>query len=478
MSRKAAAARSRNSAFGIAPSSDGGTPPSVVAAAAARAGAPSAISALTFAADHVGTPQLAPLGEGMVDPVKPPAETVPTDVEPPPPPPDAHVEPPRLAAVLRGSPADLRGPRRTAVAAAAAALPRVEAPKLAAEQARTRGPGSLRLELFDLPTRTDGGTVKPSDAGPPTSRAGGLTEVRSGRRAAPDAAASIEQLESSLRGGGAIALTAGDVHVLTMPRSEFDTGPARPRIDVSGSDQPVRAVALDRGGAVLAEQTADRFALELPRGTHTIGLVGIGRPDLRVDAPPAGLAGWHAGTSIAQVAGDTFLGPHCVIRTTSPATLRAGAAATCAIVRAADAVQGRGVVASEFRGAVRTVVVALETAAGIDELLTGVVLGLGGAMRTRGAGDRPVPPVGVASGPRAYVMFDVTADGGGAPVAVTAASDERWALAGTFAAAVTPAELRPRLEQRGLDGLLGGLVSTPQGRSEIRYVAPAGGPVR
>ena len=72
----------------------------ILLAAAGRLARADSFSARTFAGDRVAPPRLAPLGEGMVDVVKPAVDTAPV-ANPPPPPPDPVPGPLQLHALLR-----------------------------------------------------------------------------------------------------------------------------------------------------------------------------------------------------------------------------------------------------------------------------------------------------------------------------------------------------------------------------------------
>jgi large repetitive protein len=428
-----------------------------------------AYSALMLSADRVAAPMLAPLGEGMVSPQPAPADVSEQPAEPLPPQEDTSVKPPRLTSVLRGSaPRETAPPLVTTAPASADGVPRVPVPTIAAAERATRGAGAGRLELFDPDPRRENGTVLPSDSGPPTSRAGGLREVRNSLRVLPEDAAAVRALEAVLHAGDPISVTAGDVQVWQLPNAELDRDEVRPQLRVQG-DQTTWAVVLDRAGAVLADRSGTDYELKLPQRAATLVVAGTGAPLVDADLAVAGLAGWHAGTTLAQVAADTYLGAASVVRTTSPDSLRGGRAAVSGMVRASDAVRGHGVVTTRFRGPAATLGVALETALSGDELMNGLVLGLEGAERAR-SGEEPAPPLIVVSGPRAYVLFALQGVSPDEPFAATVASDDRWTLGGCFAAASDADTVAARLANGGLDGLIAGLVASPLGASTATWI--------
>jgi hypothetical protein len=232
-------------------------------------------------------------------------------------------------------------------------------------------PGSGQLELrqpqLDEAATEGAATVVAPDAGPATSHVAGLRELRRGLRAPAVDAASLGAIEQQLRSDGA-RLTPGDVLVMELPRAELDEGESRPRLRVTGS-QVVRAVAIDRAGDVMSEEGGEELAFEVPVGAWRLALAGVGNPFQDPTFVPSGVSGWHAGMLIAQIAADTYLVPGAVLRTTSPETLRGTEPVTAAMVRAADAVRGRGVVSTRFPLPFASVVVAVESATAVDELL-------------------------------------------------------------------------------------------------------------
>ena len=428
---------------------------------------PSRLERAVFAAERVSPPRLAPLTEGMVDRVKPPVELT---LDPPPlapPIPDARVAPPRLRALLRSTPpAEVRAPVRTSVGSAAADIPRAPAPTLAAARTATASRGPARL-VVTAPRAVPGPrTVLAADGGPPTARAGGLTELRAGLLAREETAQALQQLERALADGGRVPLTAGDLLVWELPNAENDTSEARPLLSSAG-DQLVRLVVVDRGGEVLAEETAAKLELPLPRGAYRLAAAGLGVP-VSSEAGASGLAGWHAGTRLCQIADDVYLGPRTVVRSTSPLTLRGRRPVGAAVVPAPVAVGGRGVVSTRLPRGTRSVAIAIQTTEDIDDTLAGLVLGLEGAAR-RTAGGVPEPPRIVVSGSRAHGIFAIEPEPAAAALVITVASDERWQLAGVVGSAGEPSDLAADLTERGLGGLLADETLSPLGRSELRW---------
>ena len=191
-------------------------------------------------------------------------------------------------------------------------------------------------------------------------------------------------------------------------------------------------------------------------------------------ARPGGLAGWHAGTRLRQIADDVYLGPATVVYSTSPLTLRARRPVGAAVVPAAVAVSGYGVVATRLPTS-RSVVVVVQAADDLDHTLAGLALGLEGASRRAGP-DGPEPPRIVVSGARAHGVFAIEPEEGADAVVVTVGSDERWQLAGVIGSAGDAAELAAEITERGLDGVLAADTLSPA-RCERASLERGGGGV-
>jgi hypothetical protein len=424
-----------------------------------------------LALERTAPPLLAPLTEGMVElEPSPPVAVTPVPEPEEPVRPSNEIAPPRLVAILRGSPpADVRGSPRTTVTASE--LPRVPAPRWADAATDVARPGAGRIELREPPldeTETAEGTTLTASAGMvPTSTVGGLRELRGGLRTDATVAASLQEIEAALGGESGASLLAGDLMVLELTRAEFDDSDERPRLLVKG-DQAVRALALDRAGDVAEDETGEALEFQVPVGAWRIGLLGGGQSAGESQLTATGLPGWDPGSMIAQIAADTYLAGGCVLRTSSPPTFRQRQMVTAAMVRAADAVYGQGLVSTILPPA-SSIAVALETAETIDDALAGLVLGLEGAHRLVEDGVES-KPVLVVSGPRVYAAFDVVPEASG-PMVVSIASDDRWALAGTLGADVSAVTLADRIASAGHDTLAASLISSPLGSSHVRWEA-------
>ena len=433
----------------------------ILLTAASRLAQPGSFAMRTFASDRVAPPRLAPLGEGMVDIVKPAVATAPVPA-PPPAPPDPAPGPLRLHALLRAPTAKAaRGALRTTVAPGFDRLARSAPPTLASARQLAAAFGPGRLELRGAPLIESPSTVLAGDGGVATTTAGGATELRSGLLASHGVANQMKAFEKALRTNAGVPLMPGDVQVWERPDAAYDVGARRPSMRVDG-DQLVRIVALDRTDLPLADQLGRVQTLTLPRGTARLAVVGLGTPD-RFGRDAAGAAGWHAETVLLQVGEAGYLGPGCVVTATSPATLRSRQPVTAAVVTAACAVAGASTITTRLPIDTRTVIVALETADDPDDALAGLVLGLDGGERTGTAATV------VVSGTRAHGLFDVRALRRAAAMSVTVAADPRWRLAAVIGTRTDAASVGPQIVEFGLEEIIGSEQVSPTGSSTVSF---------
>jgi large repetitive protein len=434
---------------------------------------PTALSTLerrVFAADRVGPPRLAPLTEGIVDPVKPPAEVSDRPPPDPEPDPDTTVFPPVLDTQLR-----LLPPGTSTAAAATTVAPdryggrpvRRRVPPTLAEVRSlvARTPVAARL-LVGPPPAARGATpaaasptVVAAGATPRTLVAGGLAERRRGLLASQADVEALADLTRRLPDG--VPLRPADIQVWRLPNSAADVASdrQRPSLTVEG-DQLARVVALDSAGEVLLDRTGGELSVEVPLGAHRLVVAGLGAAG---DATASGLAGWHAATTVAQVTPDVYLAPACLIRAEASRTVRARRTVGAALVRAGEAVAGTGTVATRLPGGLTAVLLALDTEGAVDTSLDGLVLGLEGA-------DRAGAPLVVTAGDRVYAVFplDPTARRSDS-IAVTVGSDDRWLLSGV-AGSIGPArDLADRVVAGGLADRVAELVDGALGSSVVRW---------
>jgi large repetitive protein len=426
---------------------------------------PSRLSTQAFAGDRTAPPRLAPLTEGMIDE---PPEPITVDRPPPAPPPVPPVfrmEPPRLVALLRPPlPSQARPSTETSTGDLGEGLPRERAPSLSPAMARAASLGAFRLELADpVVDRSEGLAAMASRIR--TRPAGGSGEFRRGLLSEDERTRSLGDLEDGVLEG--VPVTAGDVMVWEMPVAEYDRADRRPVVVVEG-DQTSRLLVLDRAGAVLLDETGTALREELPRGTHRFVVAGLGTiPD---SAPDATLQGWHGGIRLVQVMPGVSVGDGTVIRSTPPATRRAGASVSEAVVRGSECVEGTGAVTTTVGRDVRTIVVVVEATGAPDPNLDGLTMGLDGAERVSRLDGSAEPPIVVIAGPRACGLFAVVPAEHTPLVDVTVVSDERWELGAVAASRGSVEDIRSLIIDRGIEGVIPELIRSPLGASTLNWV--------
>jgi hypothetical protein len=183
------------------------------------------------------------------------------------------------------------------------------------------------------------------------------------------------------------------------------------------------------------------------------------------------LAGWHAGSRLAQVGARTLVGAGCTIVTPSIATRRGGSRVATGFVVAADAISGFSIVTTRVPPDVNAVAVILELSARVGDDRGDVLeLGLSGAHRVNGPDGRPQRPFVIAAGGRRISVFAVERDPGATQIEVTVASGEHVYLGGVIGARQGAAGLAESLSRRDLASLIGLLVEPGPGKARVRWL--------
>lgn len=362
---------------------------------------------------------------------------------------------PRLEAVLH----EVAVPRDTAPATSAArtgaGLPRLAPPSLAT--VREEGLRSIGAQLRTVapPVTDDVGFRAGSRAA--TGIAGDRHEWSAAdARLAPSRLRALRRLERDVLTDG-VEVPTGRVHVWRVPDSRRDDRKRRPTVTVAGSS-PVRVVALDRAGRMLADATTTDGKVTLPRGTSRVAVAGVG-------GGPSGIAGWHAGTRLARVSAHSLLAPGAVVRSEAASSRRGGRTASTGLVSAADVVPVRGTVSTTLPKTTRTIVVGLEP---LGEAATpdGFSLSLAGA--TRAGGD----PIIVRAGERIYGVFGVEALDDAEQVTTDVATDELWHLAAVVGSPDNASVVAAWLGHGGLEETLHGLAAAAGGTAQVHWSEP------
>ncbi|MEU7576639.1 DUF6603 domain-containing protein [Streptomyces sp. NPDC041068] len=428
---------------------------------------PSGFALALLAADRISPPRLSRVTEGLVAPVLPPLQLVPRRPPQKPDPQPPYVAPPVLLASLRPPVGPVRRDGRTTVRTRE--WPRRAAPTLA--EARVQAlPTAARLHtvpaLADA-VATTGATAR--DRGRRFSRGGEEREVLRGLL-------SVDHSAPWLRSGqrdivdGTVQLGAGQVQVWRLLRAADDVRTERPRLALTG-DQRVRVVALDRAGAALLDaEVAATTELPVPRGAHILALIGLGTTPAANRPRRAGLSGWHPSTFGAQVRPGTVLVPGARVNTHAPGAKRGLRPARVALVTGGELVGRQGLITTELPASTRCVVLVVSAAEPVKDT-DGLLLGLDGAQRVRGATE-PTPPLAVEQGGQSLLLYPVTPTGG-TSVSVTTGYDERWCPAGVLGSAQPAERVARAILRYGLPALAGDLAGEGSGQSAVTWIGVA-----
>jgi large repetitive protein len=400
---------------------------------------------------------------------------------------DHFVDPPMAVGLLAGATMDLRvaSPVRTTVKDSATAW-RVPPPTLAGVEASRSRSIAARLVLADLPALCKGRGTAIGPAVPPSAIAHGPTAIvaRTASSGAEHLGAFTNGLTAHLRtstpgtttrGTAGATLAPGQIAVLKMPNARADTAldDRRPRFGVRGA--PARIVVLGHGGVLLVDRIVSNLALEVPRGSERIILVGQS-PEKGANAN-SGLAGWHAGKVMPYAGWSAAVGPGCVVRSTSDPLKLHRERLDAGWVAGAELARGVTTVVTTFTEAPRTVVIVLDDPAAFGGTVGGraLLLGLDGASRARDSSGREQPPVLLAMESRSVLAYDIVPQGKD-PVAVTIASETGWSLVGVMGSAqLDAAGAIAFISARGLDSAIQPFASkTPASElSLFQWVGPA-----
>ena len=435
-----------------------------------------------FGRDRVAPPRPALLTEGMVAPPTPAPATVPVTPAPPPVT-DTSVHPPVLAALLGGGPVpgQRHVPRMSAAAAiaraapaspsalpeaAAPVVPRFPAPTLAQVTALTDPALAAALTRRAPAAIIAGPGLRAADGGPVSLRAGTPAESRSGPAATAAAQAVLAGTAAALLRDGAV-LRPGDALVAELPnvRHDLDGGQVRPSVTVAG-DAAVRVVALSRTGQVLADATGTALTVPVPQHTARVALWCVGGDGSR----PAGLAGWTDVSRLPQPAARALLAADAVV-TGVPRARRGMAAVSTATVPAAAAAAAAKFVTTRLPSDTAVVVVCADQDGG-DSGLAGLTLGLAGAIRRPAPGSQDggaAPPVLVAAGDRAYLLYDVVPTVKDPAVEVSVGTSAGWRLAGVLGGPGDAATTAAQLAAHGAAALAAPLLRAPTGSATVTW---------
>ncbi|GDY79366.1 hypothetical protein SAV31267_088510 [Streptomyces avermitilis] len=163
----------------------------------------------------------------------------------------------------------------------------------------------------------------------------------------------------------------------------------------------------------------------------------------------------------------TVLVPGARVSTAAPGSKRGLRPARVALVTGFDLVGRQGLTTTELPASTHSVVVVLSAAGPVKDT-DGLLLGLDGAQRARGATE-PTPPLAVEQGGQTVLLYPVTPQGG-SPVSVTTGHDERWRPSGVLGSAQPAERVARAILRYGLPALTGDLAGEGSGRSAVTWI--------
>ena len=279
-----------------------------------------------------------------------------------------------------------------------------------------------------------GRTVLPTRSAPPTRSGRSGSEAVAGRGAAIETLARLRTATERL--GEGLRVPAGEVHVLSLPDADRDVDPRRrPRLGVR--EGAVRVVAMGPGGLIeLDGVLTEGRSLAVPPGTRRVALVGLGRAEGGPGTAGPDVAGWANDLPLPYLGGEVFLGAGAVVTSGGRVPARRDAPVRVGWVAADLVVGGASAVVTRFAEPADLIAVALEGGTGDD-----LALGMEGGRRAVAADGAPEPPLLVADGPRAVVVFRVVTEDDArpgrrdpGPLVVTVSTGPGRRLAGVAAA--------------------------------------------
>jgi len=427
--------------------------PAVMTKARAASGLPpDPVPALAVASirHRSAPPLIASLASGLT--MQPVARPEPTDIVERPGAELVVLDQPRLRAVFRSQPAAVpvvphSTPTRVSRVASARGVARVAPPTM---------PTVIGGRLYRVP---DPRSPRPTDAAvaPRTLRSSEL-----GMSASAAEQSGLDAAAEALLGQGTVVV-AGSTQVWDLPGAL-----AGAVVAVIGepSDMTARITTLSRTGVVLADSIgiADRrMTVTLPDRAATLVISSTGRG--ATGAANGEPTGWIGSSRLAQVGSATLLCREGWLRVSAPTKGRhRGQRATAGLIRAAEAVAGRGV---ETGLPARTNVV------GVLLDLADQVAADNGDLVIAVSGATVAAPVQVDAPRHRLLLYDVTGiDGDAAWLTVAVVSSSGWRVAGTVGLRGRAAEWATRLSEGIPEDLVPDRPSGPDGSVTVRLAPP------
>ncbi|MEM9561521.1 MAG: DUF6603 domain-containing protein [Actinomycetota bacterium] len=415
--------------------------PNLVAAAKLMAEGDGPLTEQTFRAavleDWVAPPRVGTLSDDLADPERGPvtAEALPVVVDEAPVPDPTRIRP-RVAAVL--TPAEGLSGAEVSTGVGRTTARRLPAPTLADVRAGVARSVGSELLSTGVTARTVRSTVMVAGLAPGAGVTGPGRERHRRLGLDPALRAQLGRIEGRLAGAGH-RVPPGDVLVL-------DLHPGEARVDepdriVVDDGQPLRLVAVDRGGNVLVDRVSDGGVVELP--TRASRLLAT------IVAPSTASVGWLTGSRLAKLSDRTWVGAGCVVRGGAPPARRRSAAVSTGVVAGGDG-PGRGRRIDTLLGqGMRSVAVVIEGIAADGALPE---FALSGAARAVDDDGQPLAPALIETADASVMVVAITPTRG-RRVDVRIGVADGQHLAGVVGSALPADELAARVARNGVAGV-------------------------
>ena len=299
----------------------------------------------------------------------------------------------------------------------------------------------------------------------PLTRQARMAPAAAGGRGADIAALGrLKALSTGLARARAAAgdrtIAPGEVAILAMPNARRDSGfDARPSLEFKGS---ARVAMLGAGGGILADVTAESGVAMIPQGTERIA-VWAEPADLATAI--SGLAGWHAGQSLAYVGWSTCLCGGGSVYSEAGKLRRGPESFTTGWIAAKEFVADSRLVTTRFTKPAQALVVMLDEFSGA---IADFSLSLrGAAIALDGLGEE-IAPVLLAQGTRRILVYALAP--GQADFTVEILREGAVTVTGVMASAGSASVTAARLTETSAEALLDAPLTDPGDGAVLRFV--------
>jgi hypothetical protein len=279
-------------------------------------------------------------------------------------------------------------------------------------------------------------------------------------------AAALERLKAlsaslaSLRAAADSQIAPGTVAILAMPNARRDSGYAsRPSLQFKGF---ARVAMVGAGGAILSDVTKESGAELIPQGTERIAVWASPSDPA---ATISGLAGWHAGQSLAYIGWSTCLCAGGSVYSEAAKMTRGPESFTTGWIAAKEFLADSRLVTTRFTNPAQTLVIMLDEIAGEPADFS---LSLRGAKIASDATGDEKSPILLSQGARRLLVYALMPGDTGFTVEIL--REGAVAVAGVMASPALAATTAARLTEESAEALLDPPLANPGDGVTLRFV--------